>query len=267
MNMGPTPLIRGMQRLAAGLEAALEASRAIHHNLAAGEAREHTVAEHLAPHIPARFRMSSGIVVNALGEESRQQDVLITDPSNGTPFVAEGNIGVHPIETVTATLQIKTSIGPGDLRDAVENVVSVKRLLPDTPRGFSRLSGDRLELGQAVMKPFAGIVAFQSTGSIETLRRAYLQANHDVPPANRCNVLFVLDQFVTAWSPDGSPLSLSETPTDSGHAQTLAAGRDSILFFYVLLIKALNGYEPPPFELSAYLNAQMPPVTVFRDQM
>jgi hypothetical protein len=260
-------MVLGMQRLAAGLRAAFEASQAIHHNLAAGEAREHAVARELAPHFPTRFRLSSGMVVNVAGQESRQQDVLITDPSIGTPFVAEGNIGVHPIETVAATLQVKTSAGPAEIRSAVDNVSSVKRLVTNTPRAFSRLSRDRLELGQTTMKPFGGIVAFQLTSSAEAIRRAYLEANAGLPPPDRSNALFVLDQFTTVWSTDDRPLSLSSDPIGASHSQTIAAGPDSILFFYVVLISALNAYQPPALELTAYLNANMPTVQLFRDRI
>ena len=166
-------MVRGLQRMAAGLEAALAASRAIHHNLAVGEAREHAVARELGPHFPNRFRLASGIVVNVAGEESHQQDVLVTDPSIGTPFVAEGHIGVHPIETVAATLQIKTTISASTMAEAVENVSSVKRLLPDAPRPFSRLGAGQLAFGEAVMKPFAAIVAFENSSPQEAIRRAF----------------------------------------------------------------------------------------------
>ncbi len=225
------------------------------------------VARELEPHFPSRFRLSAGIVVNSLGEESRQQDVLVTDPGIGTPFVAEGNIGVHPIETIAATLQVKTTISTSTIPEAVENVASVKRLLPDEPRSFSRLSQGSLAFGQAIMKPFAGIIAFNATSSHESIRRAYLQANASLAPANRTNALFVLDQFATLWSPDGTPMSITESPVGTTHSQTFLAGRDSILFFYIVLMRALNTYQPPTLDLVAYLNARMPIVTVFHDRL
>jgi hypothetical protein len=253
-----TPLARGMHRLAAGLQDAFEASKAIHHNLSAGEAREHAVARALEPHFPSRFRLSSGIVVNSAGDESLQQDILVTDPSVGTPFVAEGNIGVHPVETVVASLQVKTTLDVASLKDAVTNVASVKRLVSDAPRGFSRLAGSTLELGEATMKPFAGIVAFQASADHAALRQAYLQANAVLPVHDRVNALFVLDQFVMLWSDSETSLSVIDSPTARGIVQTIGAGRDSILFFYVTLMRALNRYSPPSLDLAAYLNANMP---------
>ena len=60
---------------------------------------------------------------------------------------------------------------------------------------------------------------------------------------------------------------MTESPVGTVHSQTLVAGRNSILFFYIVLMRALNAYEPPPLDLVGYLNRGMPPVEVFRDRI
>ncbi len=73
-------------------------------------------------------------VVNLAGERSKQQDVTISDAIEASPFIAEGGINVHPIESVVATLEIKSVARPQEMKDSVEKALSVGGLISDTPR-------------------------------------------------------------------------------------------------------------------------------------
>jgi hypothetical protein len=79
-----------MRALGAGLTAAVQRTAQIEHALTKGEARETALREQLRPHIPKRYGVSSGIVVNLAGEQSRQQDVIVSDAVENPPFIAEG---------------------------------------------------------------------------------------------------------------------------------------------------------------------------------
>lgn len=137
-----------MERLSRGLRDSLASTGAIKHALTQGEIREAEVIAGLRPHIPERYRLATGEVVNAAGERSRQQDVIISDALVGTPFLAQGGIGVFPVEIVHATLQVKSRISPSTVAGAIGNLASVKSLVSDDPRGMARIQGAGMVMGE-----------------------------------------------------------------------------------------------------------------------
>ena len=131
-------LYDGMQRMSGELRALFRGSTGIEHLLSRGEFREGALAEILRPQIPLRFALSSGEVVNDSGRRSKQQDVLVTDSYVAAPFLSSGRLGVHPVESVYATLQIKSRLDAAEVADAIDNVASVKLLLPDDLAGLKQ---------------------------------------------------------------------------------------------------------------------------------
>jgi len=93
-----TTLEDGMRKLSLDLRSAFIGSQSVGHNLSKGEFREEELRRLLRPHIPGRFELSSGEVVNATGERSAQQDLIISDSHTSSPFLTSGAFGVHPVE-------------------------------------------------------------------------------------------------------------------------------------------------------------------------
>jgi hypothetical protein len=243
-----------MRRLAAGLRASFLGSEGIDHLLSRGEFRENELAELLRPHVPGRFGRSSGEVTNRTGESSRQQDLLITDAALASPFLSSGRLGVHPIESIYASLEIKTRVDRSGISDAVGNLASLKALQSSEPRAMTSLGSGMLGFGETAQKPFGGIVAFASDVSLDSACRAFLDASRRLPPLDRPNVLFVLDQFTVLWGTDDQKIEL-DPQAGQASLQVFEAGEDSILIFYVALSEWLRAYQPPPLDLLAYLNA------------
>jgi hypothetical protein len=113
-----------MQRISKDLRTSLEETGAINHALTRGEIREKEIIDALRPHIPKRFEMGTGVVVNAGGEQSKQQDVIISDALAGTPFLGKGDIGVYPVEIVFATLQVRSRISVSLIAEPPRGVAS-----------------------------------------------------------------------------------------------------------------------------------------------
>jgi hypothetical protein len=105
VDMGSDDLSRAMERLSKGLRNSPETSGAIGHALTRGEVRESELIEALRPHLPMRYELAKGEVVDAAGQRSRQQDIIISDALTGTPFLASGGMGVFPVEIVFAVLR------------------------------------------------------------------------------------------------------------------------------------------------------------------
>lgn len=79
------------------------------HNLSKGQFRELFITDLLKKFLPHQFDIGSGIIVNQKGEQSHQTDLVIYDKSILPPFISESISGVFPIESVIATIEVKSS--------------------------------------------------------------------------------------------------------------------------------------------------------------
>lgn len=244
----------GMRRLAGALQAAFIGSDGIEHRLTRGEFRENELQEALRPHLPRRFDLSSGEVVNSSGGHSKQQDVIISDGYLSSPFLVSGRFGVHPIESVWATIQVKSRLTPGEATSATKNLVSVKRLQPDSERPCNSLTDAGVAFESTRAKPFAGVIAFKREGSAEAIARAFLAANKPLDPVDRVNALVVVDDFALCWH-NASGRTEVDPLFGQGHLYQADIGDRALLLFYVLLMRWLSTYSPPTLDLLDYFNA------------
>jgi hypothetical protein len=100
----------------------------IDHHGQAGEAREFALRSVLEEYLPQRAPVGTGFVIDALGGQSRQMDIVIYDRTSTPVFDVSGK-KYYPCETVLAVGQVKTAITSTDrLTDALENIASVKTL-------------------------------------------------------------------------------------------------------------------------------------------
>lgn len=105
-----------------------ELCREISHRQSAGEAREEALAVLLRKYLPVRVGVDRGFVIDALGNESRQLDVVIYDRTVGTVFEVSG-VKYFPCESVLAVGEVKSDIGSSDkLEDALLKLKSAKAL-------------------------------------------------------------------------------------------------------------------------------------------
>ena len=208
--------------------------------------------------------LSSGIVINHWGAESSQQDLLIVDSAVSPPFVTAGRLGLHPIESVLATIEVKSRLTSEAVANAVAGGCSVKRAVAPVPQPMTRVEQYGQVLykeappgteGDVSMKPFSAIVGLRGDARAETLFGAFVDANRALPPVDRTNALLVLDSFVTAWSPRDDGKVLQNYPHDARTACRLDLGEDSFLYFYAFLFDALQNYHPPAINLRGYLES------------
>lgn len=78
------------------------------HNLSKGQLRELFITDLFMKFLPHQFDIGSGIIVNQKGEQSNQTDLVIYDKSILPPFISESISGIFPIESVIATIEIKS---------------------------------------------------------------------------------------------------------------------------------------------------------------
>jgi predicted DNA-binding transcriptional regulator AlpA len=250
------PLSAAMGRLSDELRSAVVATSAVTHAGTKGTMREDAIRTLLRPYIPHRFEISSGEVVNVDGQVSRQQDLIVADAFGSAPLFAAGQIGIHPVESVFACLEIKSRADSTSVPDAVECLASVKRLVPDAPRPLSQISGASIAFGETTAKPFTGLVALSLKGGSEAVVRSYLKANRIIEPSNRCDAFVVLEKFICLWTNAQDQVEVPELAVQMKQAD---AGTRSLLMFYGWLCHRLASYPAPELALLHYLNASAHP--------
>lgn len=115
-----------------------EMTKVLGHAATAGAARERLIQNFFVDHLPEMTSVVSGVIVDATGNRSKQQDVVLMLKSmprlrfaSGHDLIfQEGAVGTFEIKTTITQRSIVTEIG--------ENIQSVRALIP-TSKGGTRL--------------------------------------------------------------------------------------------------------------------------------
>lgn len=167
------------------------------HRLSAGENREDLVAAFLKDHLPMRFGVNSGMVISHDGVFSNQADLVVVDALNNSPLYAASRNQLWPAEAVYALIEVKTTLGPSELQDAISK-----------GRRFKTLQRKYCEAGQGqrIADSLFVIWSFESASS-GTVKANLVQALADVPRAEQPDLIVVPDKLVVRT---GSYLELSK---------------------------------------------------------
>jgi uncharacterized protein DUF6602 len=125
------------------LRAALELSRnAVDHPTSKGDVSEAQWRKMLSKHLPQRYRVCKGHVVDCRGGFSKQIDVIIHDAHYCPLFLDEDGLCFVPAESVYAVFEAKQELTAKYVGEAGEKVSSVRQLFrtsaPIVDRGVVR---------------------------------------------------------------------------------------------------------------------------------
>lgn len=154
----------------------------IQHEGMKGERVEGEVRRFLLEFLPKRYEYGSGIVIDSSGSEvdrSRQEDILIVDKLFHPRLFLDEEPTVYPVEVVYCGIEVKTTIDGDSLRQAINNIASLKRLQ------FSRETVTYVRGGSIIASettaPLGVIFSFDTPiRSAETLLRHYADSLHDI---------------------------------------------------------------------------------------
>lgn len=246
------------------------------------------MAEFLREFLPARFSVDSGFVVNAAGDISGQQDVLILGEKSTGPIANYAGFGVHPVENVVGVVEVKTKLTTPRFRNALETVHSVSRLAPDIA-GESTISerpGNGLVSDLPVCPPFTAIFAFESDVAPSSARGIFEQWHQaHAAKRDRLNCVMVLDEWFITWirRQEGRPPELvinpqAHTPRahvgDPRYAQwderSMEIGLERLEYdtlrpLMAMLLSFLSWYRQPRVNLQDYLLQGLPPMHFLED--
>lgn len=254
-------LVDAVRRLAHELRGSLPASGDIDDALSKGQFREDDVIAALRPIIPKRYGISKGVVFNNAGDQSGAQDLILRDRLVVGDLLSTPTVGLHPIEAVSGTVQVKTWATANELRSAVANVASVKRLLPggSTRRGLTPYYDGGQRVWESDHTPYGGIFCFRPRDNPESLADLFHDACDVLEPRDRPNALLVLDSFALFWGtlPESGPPEFRLTSEAAPDLLFIDSDEPALplLHFCVILLEFLRQYLPPPLDYESYMRA------------
>ncbi len=110
--------------LVAGMLAEAKALTTLEHQVTAGTYRELLIGGLLEHFLPSYLSISTGIIVNSMGErhrsQSNQSDIILYDNRVLPPFLKKHNLGLVPVESVVAVIEVKKKLRQRELANAVK---------------------------------------------------------------------------------------------------------------------------------------------------
>lgn len=180
----PPPLVTDiLSRLNREVIDALNGAKQVSHPGESGRARENIVATALRRFIPDAYAVSTGFVIDGVGGQSRQQDIVIYRRGYH-PIFRVGGIDHFMVESVAAVIQNRASItSRSGLLDAFDTIASVKAL-DRTNRGTNyvvhgSIKGENVEADNYFHQLWGGIIteASLTRETLATTTVEYLARN------------------------------------------------------------------------------------------
>lgn len=203
--VGPVDFTRRVvYAMADELQARLDGAALVRHPGEGGRARENLVRDFFRSLLPAGFSMGTGFVIDACGDVSMQQDIVI-HRDGYHPIFSVGSVNYYPIESVAAVIEVKANLSSREvLRSALDNGASVKNL-DRTGRGINYIligtnEGEKIDPEKHNHQVFSAIVAAESIRpslALDELR----EWTNSHPRREWPNQLVVVPRFSIAYAP------------------------------------------------------------------
>ena len=236
------------------LTAAFNKTAAVQHQGQKGAVREDPVLNFVQGRLPGTVQaFGSSEVIDSNGATSKQQDIIIVDPST-PPFFNEDKHRVYAAECVQGVIEVKSRLTKKEVRDACEKIASVKRLPKvhyyDDILGRKWQANDGTQLNH---RPTLGYVfAYEGSTQIETLANNVIEWCEGHAPEEWPDGLFVMGKGTIAWFKDGKAHE-SLYPGASIGVIKSQHPRDVLLSMALNLHTAFVTAWMPPFRLHPYL--------------
>ena len=171
----------------------------IPHSGLKGNEAERLVKVFLKEHLPKRFSVGSGFIIDGYDTVSKQTDVIIYDALNCPVYRASEEAAIFPSDNVAAVVEVKSRLDKDQLISAFENIRATKQLAktppPDLPIPIT-------------CQTVGCLFAFDSAISLDKISEHYyelVQKKYGV--GHHIDIILLLDKgTVTLWSkPQGFP--------------------------------------------------------------
>lgn len=176
------------QQASKKLRSDFESVATIPHNLTKGQEAERVLRDFLAGHLPKRFGVTAGFVLDPANQVSRQQDVIIYDALNCPVYLASDDAAIIPADNVAAVIEVKSALNSAQLQDGLQKIASVKAL--------KKTVRPQDQKGPSAVQTYGGLFAYKSELTLSALCTQYAKSFDTIPLGHHTDVVAVLDQGV-----------------------------------------------------------------------
>lgn len=209
-------------------------TRQIEHNGVKGSAREDLLKDYLRDLLPNKYSISSGIIIDFNQNQSKQQDFIIHDAFNCPSFFKTDSNTILPVESVYATIEIKSTLNYDTLKQSVENIESVRKLHKLPNRNI--ISNDYNE-----QYPLGFVFAYSSDYSLEQIQKKLFELNKSVDGRHQISIVCVLDKGLIFNVYKDNLTNFTIIPTnDTVLARSDSDIENSLYSFYLLMLQYLD---------------------------
>ncbi len=227
------------------LRAALAGARsAIDHPTLKGDASELHWHDMLTTHLPRRYRVTKGVVVDSLGAKSDAIDLIIHDAHFCPLLLESAGTSFVPAESVYAVLEVKQAVGAKEIAYAGKKALSVRQL-----HRTSAAIIDRGEARAARSLPpiLAGVLGLETEWA-DGLGIAFHHAMSELPEKETLDMGCFLNSGAFLREANGSP-ELKVSPE----------GIALVAFFLGLVARLQLLGTVPAIDWASYLAAVLEP--------
>ena len=170
--------------------------------------------------VPGRFGTGSGLLIDTQFNQSPQTDIVIFEHAMEPALFAQTTQLLHPIESVYACIEVKTSLQAQDLVDFAERTEKLRSL-----------EGARTHADGSTA-PINCLFAYTAWALPTTVKKHVFQLDPSVRP----DVMIIVDQGLVGGAPDQTGwdgydlrLALVLDPSDSATPTPLHATNDDLV--------------------------------------
>lgn len=214
-----------------------------------GAAREDVLKDVIRQLIPEKYRVGSGLIVDVDNTQSRQQDLFIFDAFNSPIFMRTESSSVIPVESVYATIEVKSTLTKTTLKQSIENIQSVKTLKhTELVNSASISSRHNTILGT--------VFAYTSDSSLEAIAHNVNEICTTIPISEQPNFICVFDKGLIVNVKKDNVHQVELDPSEKTMWGMINNDQEiNLYFFYLLLQQHLSMAQNFPPDLMKYAAA------------
>lgn len=169
-----------------------ETLRPVPHRGLKGHEAEKLVKEFLRNHLPKRFDVGSGFIIDPKGDVSKQTDVVIYDAFNCPMYRVSDDAAFFPSDNVAAVVEVKSKLNKKELFNAFENIAAAKSLAKTkAPPNLPYLS---------LTQTFGCLFAFESSINLRKILEHYEECIQKVGLGRQIDLICILDRGLVTLS-------------------------------------------------------------------
>lgn len=226
-----------------------EVTSHIEHMGLRGSSRENVLIKYIKQLLPQKFAVGNGIITDVNGTQSRQQDFFVYDAFNSPVFLHMESSCVVPVESVYATVEVKSTLTKETLRQSIENIKSVKQLeITVLKNNFFIPAQYNFILGT--------VFSYTSDSSIETIAQNVDEICKNIPKENQPSVICILDKgLIVNVLKDGMRQIVTVPSEKTTWGVIKNVNEINFYLFYLILQQHLNTTTNFPSDLLKYAAA------------